>query len=89
MARNANEGRPEINLLLKDIGEELLADPGDHLKKVIAFKERVFAEKKLLAGTFSDIQDFEGEVPQVHPGDSSSALATRTRNLGQRRSRHL
>ena len=68
MARNANEGRPEINLLLKDIGEELLADPGDHLKKVIAFKERVFAEKKLLAGTFSDIRDFEGKFRRCIQG---------------------
>ena len=59
MTRNAGEGRPEINLLLKDLDAASLADPGDHLKKVIAFKDQVFAEKKLLAGTFSDVRDFE------------------------------
>ncbi|WP_281717989.1 DUF4062 domain-containing protein [Pandoraea apista] len=59
MARNAKEERPEINLLLKDLDAASLADPGDHLKKVIAFKEKVFAEKKLLAGTFADARDFE------------------------------
>ncbi len=68
MTRNAQEGRPEINLLLKDLDEELLADPGDHLKKVIAFKDRVFAEKKLLAGTFSAIRDFEGKFRKCIQG---------------------
>lgn len=59
MTRNAGEGRPEINLLLKDLDAASFADPGEHLKKVIAFKEQVFAEKKLLAGTFADVRDFE------------------------------
>lgn len=59
MTRNAKEGRPEINLLLKDLDAASLADPGDHLKKVIAFKEQVFTEKKLLAGTFADVREFE------------------------------
>jgi hypothetical protein len=59
MTRNAKEGRPEINVLLKELDSALLADPGDQLKKVIAFKDQVFAEKKLLAGTFADVRDFE------------------------------
>lgn len=57
--RNEKEGRPEINLLLKDHDAASLADPGEHLKRVLAFKERVFAEKKLLAGTFADVREFE------------------------------
>jgi hypothetical protein len=68
MTRNAKEGRPEINLLLKDLDAAALADPGDHLKKVIAFKEQVFAEKKLLAGTFSDVRDFEGKFRKCIQG---------------------
>lgn len=59
MVRNAKEGRPEISLILKDLDAASLADPGDHLKKVIAFKDRVFSEKKLLVGTFQEIRDFE------------------------------
>lgn len=68
MTRNATEGRPEISLLLKDLDAASLADPGDHLKKVVAFKDQVFAEKKLLAGTFSDVRDFEGKFRKCIQG---------------------
>ncbi|MBU4631144.1 DUF4062 domain-containing protein [Pseudomonas sp. BF61] len=68
MARNAEEGRPEINLLLKDLDDASLTDPGDHLKRVIAFKDQVFAEKKLLAGTFADVRDFEGKFRKCIQG---------------------
>lgn len=68
MSRHKREGRPEISLLLKDLDAATLADPGDHLKKVIAFKDQVFAEKKLLAGTFSDIRDFEGKFRRCIQG---------------------
>lgn len=68
MSQNAREGRPEINLLLKDLDAASLADPGDHLKKVIAFKEQVFAEKKLLAVTFADVRDFEGKFRRCIQG---------------------
>lgn len=68
MSRNAKEGRPEINLLLKDLDPASLSDPGDHLKKVIAFKDQVFAEKKLLAGTFADVRDFEGKFRKCIQG---------------------
>jgi hypothetical protein len=68
MARNTEHGRPEINLLLKDLDSASLADPGDHLKKVIAFKEQIFAERKLLAGTFADVRDFEGKFRKCIQG---------------------
>lgn len=68
MSRNAVEGRPEISLLLRDLDAASLADPGDHLKKVIAFKEQVFAEKKLLLGTFSDMRDFESKFRKCIQG---------------------
>lgn len=68
MTRNATEGRPEINLLLKDLDAASLADPGDHLKKVIAFKDQLFAEKKLLAGMFADVRDFEGKFRKCIQG---------------------
>lgn len=68
MSRNAAEGRPEISLLLKDLDAASLADPGDHLKKVIAFRDRVFSEKKLLCGTFADIRDFESKFRRCIQG---------------------
>jgi hypothetical protein len=68
MTRNEKDGRPEINLLLKDLDAASLADPGDHLKKVIAFRDQVFAEKRLLAGTFTDVRDFEGKFRKCIQG---------------------
>lgn len=68
MHRNTLENRPQINLLLKDLDPATLADPGDQLKRVIAFKEDVFAEKKLLAWTFGDIRDFEGKFRKCIQG---------------------
>lgn len=68
MTRNANEGRPEINLLLKELDAASLADPGDHLKKVIEFKKQVFSEKKLLAGAFADVRDFESKFRKCIQG---------------------
>lgn len=68
MTRNAKEGRPEITLLLKELDAASLADPGDHLKKVIAFKDQVFTEKKLLAGTFADPRDFESKFRKCIQG---------------------
>lgn len=59
VARAEKEGRPAISLLLKQLNDSEITDPGDHLKKVIAFRERVFGERKLLAGTFSDLSDFQ------------------------------
>lgn len=59
LARSEREGRPAISLLLKQLADDELTDPGEHLKKVIAFRERVFGERKLLAGGFADLSDFQ------------------------------
>ena len=59
LARSEREGRPAISLLLKQLTDDELTDPGVHLKKVIAFRDRVFGERKLLAGAFADLSDFQ------------------------------
>jgi Domain of unknown function (DUF4062) len=59
LARSEREGRPAISLLLKQVTDSELSDPGEHLKKVIAFRERVFGERKLLAASFADVSDFQ------------------------------
>ena len=46
--RRISDGRPEISLLFKEIGSEFLHDPGDELKKVLAFKKQLVEEKKIL-----------------------------------------
>ena len=55
-------GRPEISLFLKSVDDEILRDPGDDLKKVIAFKDKIISAKILLYETFSDAGEFEGKV---------------------------
>lgn len=59
VARRKSEQRPEISLLFKEIGDEFLKDPGDDLKKVIAFREELIAEKAILFEKFQDAREFE------------------------------
>lgn len=57
--RRLKDGRPEISLMLKKIDMEFLRDPGDDLKKVVAFKTKLIADKKILFEDFLNIQEFE------------------------------
>lgn len=57
--RRLSEGRPEISILFKEIDSELLRDPGNDLKRVLAFKEKLIAEKKILFEGFGDIREFD------------------------------
>jgi hypothetical protein len=60
--RRLKEGRPEISLLFKQIDPDLLRDPGDELKKVLAFKKQLIDGKMILYESFSDVRDFETKV---------------------------
>lgn len=60
--RRLSEGRPEISLLFKEIDPEFLRDPGDDLKKVLAFKELLIAEKTILYESFVDIRELEKKI---------------------------
>lgn len=53
------KGQPEISMLFKEIEPDLLDDPGDDLKKVIAFKKRLISEKKILFEVFHDLPSFK------------------------------
>jgi hypothetical protein len=60
--RSEREGRPEICLFLKDMKPERLSDPGDQLKRVIDFRDRLESEKKIFFKPFADSEnkrDFE------------------------------
>ena len=59
VARREQSKRPEIAIFLQDVPDDLIADPGDDLKKVIAFKERLVAEKKILFKRFSNLRELE------------------------------
>ena len=57
--------RPEIALFFKEVDKELLRDPGEELKKVLTFKERIIAEKEILFDTFEGRTEFEGKIRAV------------------------
>ncbi|MDO9268238.1 MAG: DUF4062 domain-containing protein [Methylobacter sp.] len=60
--RRINGGQPEISLLFKEIDSGFLSDPGEDLKKVLAFKEKLIAEKKIFFEGFGTIQEFEKKI---------------------------
>jgi hypothetical protein len=51
-------GTPEIALYFKNVDTKLLEVPDDDLKKVVSFRTRVIAEKKLLFDSFDGAADF-------------------------------
>jgi hypothetical protein len=59
--RHELEGRPEISMFFKEIESEFLRDPGDSLKRVMAFKEKLIAGHKILFQTFESTRDFESK----------------------------
>jgi hypothetical protein len=62
VASRQKTGRPEISLLFKDVDPELLRDPGEELKKVVAFKNHITAEKLILFERFGDAREFEARI---------------------------
>ena len=53
-----------VALYFKDIPEAQIKDPGDELKKVLTFKEKIFAEKQHLCGKFADADEFGDRVEE-------------------------
>ena len=51
-----------VALYFKDIPAAQIKDPGDELRKVLAFKEKIFAEKQHLCGNFANAEQFGNEV---------------------------
>ena len=62
LARRASDGRPEMALFFKEVESEFLRDPGDDLKKVLAFRADLVAKKILLFETFADVSEFEKKL---------------------------
>jgi|SRR6266568_251906 len=81
--RRSSKGSPEISLLFKEIDQTFLGDPGEDLKKVLAFKERLISEKRIYFEGFVDIQEFERKfrrciwtyVSQLRAKDNNEASA--------------
>lgn len=59
LVRRDETRSPEISLYFKHVPDDNLTDPGSDLKKVLTFRERVIAAKKLLFQEFHTPQDME------------------------------
>jgi hypothetical protein len=62
VASREHHGKPEISLYFKDVPSDLLADQGEELKKVQAFKTKIQTEKKILYETFAGASEFQSRV---------------------------
>ena len=57
--RRTRTNGPDISLFFKRIPKEFIEDPGDDLKRVLAFRNSVIAEKRMLYQEFSTVEDME------------------------------
>ena len=62
VSKRQETGSPEISLFFKKIGADLLSDPGDELKQVLEFKEKIITERKILFTTFDNIEEFQKKI---------------------------
>ncbi|MGX7952399.1 DUF4062 domain-containing protein [Tsuneonella sp. HG249] len=59
VARREGGQNVQIGLFLKEIDQDSLKDPGDQLKKVVAFRDELNADQRVYYETFADPRDFE------------------------------
>ena len=62
VARRSTSGSPEISLFFKEVSPDLLGDPGEDLRKVIAFKKELIDEKYILFEEFSAEEELERKL---------------------------
>lgn len=67
LKRRTTSGLPEMWLFFKHVDEAERNDPGEQLKKVLAFREREEKAKRLLFQHFSDVADWHRRLePLLH-----------------------
>lgn len=54
-----NSSKMQMSIFFRDIEESLLVDPGEQLRKVITFKQKIIENKEVLFGNYAEPQDFE------------------------------
>ena len=64
MKRFSETGRPQMGMFFKNVDPELLADPGEDLKKVVKFQKVLIDEKAHLFETFDTKEEFAQRVRQ-------------------------
>ena len=60
--RHEKTGSPTMSMYFKTIDPMQMRDPGDDLKKVIAFQTKLRTEKRFLYDTFSEPNDFADKI---------------------------
>jgi hypothetical protein len=60
--RHAETGSPTMAMFFKSVDPLQLKDPGEELKKVLAFQEKLRAEKTFLYSAFASADDFSTKV---------------------------
>ncbi len=83
MRNRQKRGSPEISLFFKNVADDLLLDPGDDLKKVVAFKDHIIAEKEILFETFDSIEEFQGKVRRCITRYVQEQLSDETRDRAE------
>ena len=79
--RREETGAPDIWLFFKTVSEEQQKDPGDQLKKVLAFRKREEKARRLLFNQFTDVEDWKRRIgPLLH----RQLLALLRRSLDQK-----
>ncbi|WP_153787064.1 DUF4062 domain-containing protein [Pseudomonas sp. EMN2] len=51
--------KPLMSLFFKEVEQQLLIDPGEHLQKVLKFRKKIIDEKEILFETFKEKEDLE------------------------------
>jgi len=62
LARFEKDGHPTIFVFFKHIDPGQMADPGEQLKKVLDFRKKLEASKKVLYHSFTDATTFNAEI---------------------------
>ena len=62
LARRDATGSPEMSLFFKSVSPDLLNDPGEELRKVLNFKQRLIEQKIILFSEFEDANEFEKKL---------------------------
>ena len=60
----ANSNRKGIWIFFKDISKEMLADPGDQLKKVIEFRDRIEKERKYFFVPYKNEKEWKDKLEE-------------------------
>lgn len=58
LRRRKSGTKPEISLFFKSVSPEFLNDPGEGLRKVLAFRTRMETEKRIMFETFKDEREY-------------------------------